>query len=63
MRVHVDLDLCRGHGLCVDAAPTVFRLNDDGLCDVLIEFPPDELRSQVEDAVERCPVDAIAIEP
>jgi len=62
MRVMIDLDRCRGHGLCVDAAPTVFRLNDEGLCELLIESPPEELRSHVEDAVDRCPVDAIAVE-
>ena len=62
MRVIVDLDVCRGHGLCVDAAPSVFRLNDEGLCEVLIESPAERLRSQVSDAVERCPVAAITLE-
>jgi ferredoxin len=62
LKVSVDLDVCRGHGLCVDAAPEVFRLGNEGLCDLLMPFPPEDLRTQVEAAVECCPVAAIVLE-
>lgn len=62
MKVTVNLDLCMGHGQCEDAAPEVFRVNDEGLADVLIDSPPEEMREQVEDAAKRCPADAIVIE-
>lgn len=61
MRVHVDLDRCEGHGLCVFAAPEVFDLDDDG-CLHYDPHPPEALRAAVEDAVRSCPVAAIRLE-
>ena len=62
MRVRVDLDRCEGHGRCVELAPAVFALNDDGLSVVLIEEPGEDLRPQVEEAVRRCPRQAITLD-
>lgn len=62
MKVVVDLDLCQGHAQCEDAAPEVFRVNDDALVDVLIEQPGESLRSKVETAARRCPTECIRIE-
>jgi ferredoxin len=62
MRVVVDLGLCDLHGLCVEAAPEVFRIGDDGNLHVLIESPPDSLRGKVEKAVRECPTGAISID-
>ena len=62
MKVVVDLDLCQGHAQCEDAAPEVFRVNDDALVDVLIEQPDESLRSKVEVAARRCPTECIRIE-
>ena len=59
MRVYVDQQLCKGHGQCEDACPEVFRVEDDLLAHVLIEHPSEELRPKVEDAVRRCPEQAI----
>ena len=44
MKVVVDLSICDLHGLCVEAAPEVFQIGDDGELHVLIETPPDGLR-------------------
>ena len=41
MKVVVDLSICDLHGLCVEAAPEVFEIGDDGALHVLIETPPD----------------------
>lgn len=62
MKVHVDWDLCEGHGQCEYAAPDVFTIDDDGQLEVLDETPPEDQRKAVDQAVRRCPVRALAIE-
>ena len=62
MRVVVDYDLCESNALCMAAAPEVFEVRDDDFLYVLDENPPDELRSKVELAVQRCPKQAIKLE-
>ena len=62
MKVVVDLNLCDLHGLCVEAAPDVFEIGDDGVLHVLNETPDPGLRATVEKAVRECPTGAIAIE-
>ncbi len=62
MRVVVDYDLCESNALCMAAAPEVFEVRDDDFLYVLDENPPEELRSKVELAVQRCPKQAIRLE-
>jgi ferredoxin len=62
MRVIVDYDLCESNALCMAAAPEVFEVRDDDFMYVLQENPPEELRSKVELAVQRCPKQALKIE-
>jgi ferredoxin len=62
MRVVVDFDLCESNALCMAAAPEVFEVRDDDFLYVLQENPPETLRSKVEEAVRRCPKQAISIE-
>ncbi len=62
MKIVVDFDLCQSHAVCTQAAPEVFALSDEGLLDVLIEEPGEELRAKVERAVRECPTLAITIE-
>ncbi len=58
--VRVDLDLCQGHGVCVNEAPEVFALDDAELkVRVLLERPGEEHRPSVESAVRHCPTRAI----
>jgi ferredoxin len=61
IKVHVDMNLCQSHGECVFVAPEVFELGDD---DVLRweETARDELREQLEEAVNVCPMAAIKLE-
>ena len=61
MRVVVDFDLCESNALCMVAAPEVFEVRDDDFLYVLDEHPPQELRPKVEEAVRRCPKQAISI--
>jgi ferredoxin len=61
VKITVDLDLCLGHAQCEDAAPEVFRVGEDGYAHVLLEDPGADLRSKVEEAVRRCPTQAISV--
>lgn len=60
MKITVDRDLCCSNGLCVVAAPEVFRLDDVEL--EYVAEPDDALRAKVEEAVEMCPAQAISIQ-
>jgi ferredoxin len=61
-KVVVDFDLCESNAICMGVAPEVFEVREDDFLYVLQEHPGDELRPQVEEAVRRCPKQAIAIE-
>jgi ferredoxin len=62
VKVVVDVDLCSGHAQCESAAPEVFRVNDDAIVELLIEFPDESLRPKVQDAAQLCPERVITIE-
>lgn len=62
MRVVVDFDLCESNAVCMAAAPEVFEVRDDDFLYVLQEEPDESLRTKVEDAVARCPKQAITLE-
>jgi ferredoxin len=62
MKVIVDFEVCQSHGLCMQSAPEVFELRDDGFLYILQENPPDSLRSKVQTAVRECPTGAIKLE-
>ncbi len=61
MRVIVDPHRCEGHARCVELAPEVFALDNDGLSRVILEHPGEELRPKVERAVRLCPREAIRL--
>ena len=62
MRVVVDFDLCESNAVCMGIAPEVFEVRDDDFLYVLDENPSEELRPKMEEAVRRCPKQAISIE-
>jgi ferredoxin len=62
MKVVVDQSVCNLHGLCVETAPEVFEIGDDGALRVLDETPPEGVRAKVDKAVRECPTGAISIE-
>ena len=62
MRVVVDYDLCESNAVCMGIVPEVFEVRDDDFLYVLQENPPEELRAKVEEAVTRCPKQAISLE-
>ena len=63
MRVVVDELRCDAHGVCVDACPQVFALDDtDDVVRILVERPDESLRENLEKAVRMCPKAAITVE-
>ena len=62
MKVIVDLTVCDLHGLCVDTAPEVFEIAEDGALRVLDASPPEALRERVQKAARECPTAAITVE-
>ena len=62
MRIKVYYASCESNGLCEDAAPELFRHGDDDNLQVLDETPDEALRPKLEEAVRRCPKQALSIE-
>lgn len=59
LRVRIDRDLCVGFGDCVKAAPSAFRLDDEGLA--VFEDPGQTGGEDLLLACDACPVDAITV--
>lgn len=61
MKVVVDQDTCIGCGLCCGMCAEVFRMNDDGKAEAYA--PAEESNtSEVQSAIDSCPVSAISWE-
>jgi ferredoxin len=59
MRVAVDEDTCRGHGMCLTFCPEVFDMTDDGWAVANSDEVPAEHEGAVREAIENCPERAI----
>lgn len=62
MKIIIDWDLCQGHGNCTGEAPEVFRLNDQGNLELLMEEAPLSMAKELDLAVRYCPTSAIRLE-
>ena len=62
MRVVVDYDLCESNAVCMAILPEVFEVRDDDFLYVLQDEPDESLREKLNEAVARCPKQAIAVE-
>ena len=60
-RVEVDLDLCQGHAMCELEAPDYFTVPNRGKVEILDPEPPEEARDEIQNAVDMCPTQALAI--
>lgn len=59
MKVTVDEDMCRGHGVCSAVCPEVFSLTDDGYSEVIQPDVPPALAAKAQQAARSCPEHAI----
>ena len=61
MKIVIDYDTCESNAVCMAIAPEVFEVRDDDFLYLLDEEPDESLRGKVEEAVRRCPKQAISI--
>ena len=54
----VNQDECTGCELCCDTAPNTFRLNDEGISEVI--SPPGDDEETIQQAIDDCPVECIS---
>ena len=62
MRVVIDYDLCESNAICMQIAPDVVEVRDDDFLYVLNETPGEDHRASLDEAVQRCPKQAIRVE-
>jgi ferredoxin len=60
MKVWVDDQRCRGHGMCLTLCPDVFSLTDDGYAESITSDVPAELEADTQEAIQCCPEQAIS---
>ncbi|MGH7302352.1 MAG: ferredoxin [Candidatus Rokuibacteriota bacterium] len=61
MRVVVDYNLCESNAVCMRLVPEVFEVRDDDRLYLKSERPPEALRARVNQAVGRCPKQALSL--
>jgi len=61
MHLHIDTEVCQGHGQCVHLVPEVFRMGADGVSELISASPDESLRKRIDEAVGSCPVEAITV--
>jgi ferredoxin len=59
MKVWVDDQRCRGHGVCTTLCEEVFTLTDDGYAEAIDSDVPTEFEAATQEAIECCPEQAI----
>ena len=62
MRVVVDRSKCSSIGLCEATAADIFEIGPDGALHILIDDIPENRRTDLEQACENCPTQALSIE-
>ncbi len=62
MKVVVDYDLCEANALCMDAAPEIFRVEEDDTLTLLMEDVSADLQAKAEEAARLCPRQAITLQ-
>jgi len=60
MKVNVDADRCRGHGICLTLCPEVFTLTDDGYAEAAAQVDAG-FEDAVREAERSCPERAITL--
>lgn len=63
MRIVVDRTKCSSIGLCEATAPDIFEIGPDGMLNIPSDDIPENRRTDLEQACENCPTQALSIEP
>jgi ferredoxin len=56
-KLSINQEECIGCGLCTEIAPEVFRLNDEGVSEIIDPAGAEE--SKIQEAIDECPVECI----
>ena len=59
MKVWVDEETCRGHGMCLTLCADVFSITNDGYAVAISSDVPAEFEAATREAIECCPEQAI----
>lgn len=60
--IELDRERCEGHGMCEQIAPRIYRLDDEGELEILVDSPlPDHLVGSAEAGARVCPVAALRV--
>ena len=62
MKIVVDYSRCSSIGLCEATAPDIFQIGADGALHILVEDISEDRRTDLEQACENCPTQALSIE-
>ena len=61
LRIIVDSDLCEANAVCVDEAPELFGIDEEGRMVVLWDTPDPDRAADLQRAVKRCPRAALSL--
>ncbi len=61
-KIVVNFDACESNGICMDLAPQIFEVRDDGFLYILQEYPSEAQLPLIEEVIPRCPTQAISLE-
>jgi ferredoxin len=61
MQIEVNLSQCEGHGLCAQAAPNVYEIDDEGQVRLLVDEIGQRLEADAEAGAGVCPVRALIV--
>ncbi|MFZ4373276.1 MAG: ferredoxin [Mycobacterium sp.] len=62
MKIVVDKSKCSSIGLCEATAADIFEIGADGALHILMSEVPADRRTDLEQACENCPTQALSIE-
>lgn len=62
MKIVVDKSKCSSIGLCEATAADIFEVHADGVLHIVMDDIPEDRRTDLEQACENCPTQALSIE-
>jgi ferredoxin len=62
LKVIADRSACCGYGICAETCPQVYKLDDNGVVTIAVEFVPPEFEEKAREGAASCPQSALAVE-